>query len=284
MGKTPKRGLVIEGGGSRGAHTAGMLMALTRQANLPSFDVVCATSAGASSGAFFVAHQCDQLKTVWEESFRDKQFIDLKRTFSRHSVMDFDYLVDEVFRKKIPLDYQAIEKNPCDFFICATNCETGAPHYFRNRRDPLAQALKASGAIPLAYKAPIVIEGTRYVDGGISDSVPVKKAMAEGCDEIWVLLTQTEDYRKKPSPYFPWRFTSFRHYSKLIEAIKNRHIHYNATLDFLHSPPDSVRIHIFRPLSPLTLNRFTSNLAKIRKTMDQGQSDAIVCLTKVSYL
>ncbi|OGP15610.1 MAG: hypothetical protein A3I75_05700 [Deltaproteobacteria bacterium RIFCSPLOWO2_02_FULL_50_16] len=274
-----KRGLVLEGGGARGAHTAGMLMALI-EAGLPPFDVVCATSAGASTGAYFVAHQTNDLMPVWLETFRTKNFLNLKRILTRKSVMDFDYLVDEIFAKVVPLNYQAINNNPCDFFICATDCETGQPHYFKNRKDPIPLALKASGAIPLAYKTPILINGKRYVDGGISDSIPVQKAIDEGCQEIWILLSQREGYRKKPMSYFPWKLTSFRHYPQLIEAIRNRHIHYNKTLDLIASPPSPVRFYSFAPQSPLPLRRFTSDLAKIHQACAQGRQDAIVCLTK----
>ena len=274
-----KRGLVIEGGGARGAHTAGMLTALVKE-GLPWFDVVCATSAGASTISFFVAKEYEKMTSVWNETFRDKKFLDLRRALIFKSAMDMDHLIDDVFVKRVPLNYQAIDDNPCDFFICATDCKTGQSHYFKNRQDSIPLALKASGAIPLAYTPPIIINGQRYVDGGISDSIPVKKAIQEGCQEIWVCLTQLVSYRKKPTGYFPWQLTPFRQYPHLLEAIKTRHIHYNTTLDFLHTPSNSVKIHIFAPQSPLPLERFTNDLSKIKQAYKQGLEDAIVCLTK----
>ena len=57
--------------------------------------------------------------------------------------------------------------------------------------------LKASCALPL-FCRPYVIDGKAYLDGGVSDPVPVDKALADGCDRGVLILTRPVDQLRQP--------------------------------------------------------------------------------------
>jgi len=53
----------------------------------------------------------------------------------------------------------------------------------------MVEQLKASCAIPIAYRDYPTINGIAMTDGGVADSIPVKKAYEMGASEITVILS-----------------------------------------------------------------------------------------------
>lgn len=273
-----KRGLIVEGGGMRGAHSCGVLMALA-ESGLTSFDVVAATSAGACTAAFLVSGQPQLLPLIWTQYLHGNAFINFKNILKEKSVMDLDYLIDDVFCLRQPLDIAGLQKSTTDFYITATHCGSGKATYFHNRRDPILKALKASSAIPIAYRQPVIIDGQPYLDGGLSDPIPIQKAIDAGCEEIYVVLTRPEGYRKKVSlvNILPRFFE--KKYPRLSETILQRHILYNDTVEKLEKGYYPGRIHIIRPGQKLPVRRLTTKLGRIKAAVALGYQDGLRVLT-----
>lgn len=268
-----KRGLVVEGGGMRGAHTCGAMIALA-QLGITDFDVVAGASAGACTAAYMVSRQFDLFPVVWTQYLHDGRFLDLKRLPTKKSVMDLDFLIHHVFKELNPLDVDAIRKSPTKFFIVATVCETGETKYFDAHIDPVLNSLKASAAMPIAYRHPVVIDGQTFIDGGVTDPIPIQKAVDEGCDEIYVLLTRPRGYRKRiPFVNILPRFYA-KKYPKLAHAFLRRIAIYNETVDKIESGAFPGRIIVIQPEGRLTVNRLTTNRAKIIAAVKQGFADA----------
>lgn len=278
MSTQKKRGLVVEGGGMRGAHTCGALWGMY-QHGITDFDVVAATSAGACTTAFFVARQFELFSEVWQNHLHDGRFINLKNVFSRrHSVMDIDYLIYEVFQKLAPLDIPALRQSPTNFFITATDCETGQPVYFNNHEHDIFLSLKASAAMPVAYKHPVVIDGRRYIDGGISDSIPIQKAIDEGCDEVYLLLTRPRGFRMSPAGLLPKFFA--KKFPAVAEAIRQRATNYNRVLDKIEAGAYPAKLIMIRPQEKLPVSRLTTNRKKIVEAIQRGYRDAQAILSQ----
>ncbi len=274
-----KRGLVVEGGGMRGAHSCGALMALADR-GLTDFDVVAATSAGACTSAFLVSRQFDMFPVIWTKYLHDGRFINLMKLATRQSVMDLDYLIHEVFRNLEPLDVDSLRRNPTCFYVSATDCLTGTASYFNNHEDFILNALKASSAMPIAYRHPVIIDNRPYVDGGIVDSIPIQKALDEGCGEIFVLLTRPEGYRKKAPLVNLLPRIYQKKYPRLAEAILRRHEVYNETLSRIENEDYPAKLTVIRPRQKLPVKRLTTNVEKIRAAIDQGYSDAMATLAE----
>lgn len=82
--------------------------------------------------------------------------------------------------------------------MVVTNCETGKAEYLTERSDKerVMKICRASSSLPLV--APIVkIDEVPYLDGGLADSVPLKRAMEIGNKKIVLILTRQKGYRKK---------------------------------------------------------------------------------------
>ncbi len=270
-----KRGLVIEGGGMRGAHSCGALMAMHEMGM--TFDVVAASSAGACTGAFWVSGQHNLFRVIWGDHLNGTQFISLKNFFKRQHIMNLDYLIDVVFAHKEKLDIEAIRNSPTKLFISSTNCMTGNAHYFSND-DLILPALKASAAMPVAYRNPVWIDGIPYRDGGIADPIPIQKAIDEGCDEIVVVLTRPENYRKKPSYLMPWLLK--RQHFGLAQALIRRHETYNKTAEAIEKNKFSAKITVIRPTRTLPVKRLSTTQKNIFEAIQQGQEDARAILLK----
>ncbi len=269
-----KRALVVEGGGMRGAHSAGVLAELSEHA-LPPVDVVCSSSAGSCTVAFWIAQQALRVERIWANYLHGARFIKYHRLFSSRPVMDLDYLVHDVFAKLEPLDIQAIRQSPIDFFVTATHCGTGNVHYFHNRQNiDLLEILKAGAAMPLVYNLPVWIHGEPYADGGIADSIPVQKALDAGCDELWVVLTQPKGFRKEKISRLSWPRWVFRKYPKLAEALLKRHILYNRQLDLVEQLERQGRAIVIRPQEALPVTRFSRNQLNLCTAIAQGRQDA----------
>jgi predicted patatin/cPLA2 family phospholipase len=264
----------------RGAHTCGALMALAEK-GLTDFDLVVGASAGACTAAYLVSGQFHLFSSVWTKHLHDGRFLDLKRLPTRRSVMDLDFLIHHVFRDLDPLDLEAIRRSPTKFLIVATDCHTGQAVYFDAHKDPILNALKASAALPIAYRPQVVLDGRTYIDGGVTDPIPIQKAIDEGCDEIVVLLTRPEGYRKKvPLVNVLARLYS-RRYPRLAEAFLRRCEAYNHSMELVESGRLPARLTVIRPRTKLPVTRLTTSLEKIREAIRRGQEDAhhILCST-----
>lgn len=261
----------------RGAHSCGVLMAMIHR-GMTEFDVVAATSAGACTAAFFVSRQFDLFPVIWTKYLHDGRFINLSKIGTRQSVMDLDYLIHEVFRDLEPLDVEAIRKSSTRFYIAATDCETGTPFYFNNHEHPILNSLKASAAMPVAYRNPVVINGRTYVDGGIVDPIPIQRVIDDGCDEVVVVLTRREGYRKKPPLVHLVPRLFQKKFPRLAEAITRRHELYNRQLERIEMGDYPCRITVLRPGKKLAVRRLTQDREKIFAAVEQGFREAMHAL------
>jgi len=103
------------------------------------------------------------------------EFINLARFIKGGHLFDLDWLWQETVRE-IPLNTDEFSQSLYDFYIVATGNE-------------MVEQLKASCAIPIAYRDYPTINGIAMTDGGIADSIPVKKAYEMGASEITVILS-----------------------------------------------------------------------------------------------
>ena len=126
-----KTALIVEGGAMRGAWAAGVL-AFLQESGRRQYDLVYAASSGACSAAYFVADMWEPGLTIWRELackvVRKSNFL------RRKPIIDLAYLVDHVFRQRVPLSVEALQKAPTRFFIVLTDCHTGEPGLFPRLR------------------------------------------------------------------------------------------------------------------------------------------------------
>jgi predicted patatin/cPLA2 family phospholipase len=188
--------LVIEGGSSRGAYSSGMTVAIEELGLLPLFDAVYGSSMGALNGAWLLCGRAGSTVHAWWDPIVMRGAIDPRRMLRGRPAVDTRFLVHTVYTEIFPMGFQEILDSPVEFHPMATDALTGESTDLRNLvRDQasLQAALRASTAMPLLAGAPVEIGGRRFVDAGVSESVPARTALAQGATHLVVLRTKRAD-------------------------------------------------------------------------------------------
>ena len=162
--------LVLEGGGTRGVFTAGVLdYLLEKQVKLP---YVIGVSAGACNAIDYVSEQIGRTKDCTIIQDKNKRFIGTKDALKKGYLFDMDRLFDEYPNRLFPFDFDTYFASDIQCEVVVTNCLTGEAMYLSEKQDRerLLTICRASSSIPLI--SPVVdVDGIPCVDGGVADSV-----------------------------------------------------------------------------------------------------------------
>lgn len=277
-----KRGLVVEGGGMRSAYVAGALLAL-HEVGPRDFDVIIGTSAGACCAANFIAGRPEFNQFVLEERLTSTRFIQYMNIPTTKNVVDVDFLMDECFAT-LPQLREELSKNKVKFLITSTNCETGETIFWDAAKQDVREALRASCAMPYFYRRKLYYQGNRVMDGGLTSSIPMQRAIDEGCTEIYVVCSRPVGYRKKPNPWGWINHVFFPTYPRMAKVIWERHRLYNADLDMVEHPPAGIKVIAIRPQQKLPVSRVTRDKIRVRQAIQQGFFDAYQVLSGHSFV
>lgn len=264
--------LIVEGGAMRGAWAAGVLASLWERGHRQ-YDLVYAASSGACSAAYFVAGLWEPGLAIWRELACK---VVRKTNFLRHKpIIDLAYLVDHVFRQRIPLSVEALQQAPTRFFIVLTDCHTGEPVYFHAHDERVFAALRATSSMPLATRGFDYVDGHPYADGGVSDPIPIQRALQDGATDITVVLTHKPNFRLKPMPRWLGKL-AYPDFPLVARALTDRQcVSYNAALDLMKQPPAGVRLLVFSPLRPLSVGYLTIAQKRIDAALASGHDEAL---------
>lgn len=266
-----KFGLVLEGGGLRGVYTVGVLDAFLERGRMA--DYVVGVSAGAANGVSYVSRQKGRGLRTNLDYLKDPRYMGLRSLLLHRSLFGLDFIFGEIPAKLDPFDYEAFQQNPCQFKAGAIDVETGETVYFdkSHMRDNV-KVLQASSSLPVL--SPIVeYGGYRLLDGGVSDPIPVRQALADGCTRVAVVLTRAWGYRKKPQSFRPVYRRVYRQYPSLVRALETRHLAYNETLDFLARLQWEGKAAVIAPASPPQVGRVERNREKLLALYREGRRD-----------
>ena len=274
-------GLVLEGGGMRGVFTCGVLDAFMKH-NMY-FNYVVAVSAGAGNGMSYMSRQPGRAR-ITNIDYMDKfHFIGLRYLLTQGCIFDAELLYDKVPNEYVPFDYDAYFNNPATFEMVTTNCLTGRPMYLTERHDRqrALDAVRASTSLPLVTP-PVEIDGHKYVDGGVADSVPIEHVLEEaGFDRAVVIVTQDRSYEKKPYEFMPAARARYADYPYLLEAIETRHDRYNIQRMHLWKYEREGRALVIAPQKPVEVGHVEHDPAKLLDLYIQGRQEAKRLLAEI---
>ena len=181
-----------------------------------------------------------------------------------------DFIFHEIPQHLDPFDYQAFQENPCEFWTGAIDIRTGETVYFGKEEigDDL-EALRATTSLPLLSQ-PVAYRGRLLLDGGTADPIPVRRALADGCDRVVVVLTRERGYRKPAQSFRAVYRSAFRRYPAMIRALDTRHRIYNDTLDFLAGLECGGTAAVIAPATPPQVRRIERNRDKLLALYQEG--------------
>ena len=193
--------LVIEGGSSRGAYSAGMAVAIEQLNLLPLFDAVYGSSAGALNAAWLLCGRAEKTMHAWWDPTVMRGTIDPRRALRRQPVVDTRFLVHTVYTEIMIMGFQENLDSPIEFHPLATDALTGESTDLRSRihdQASLQAALRATTAMPFMTGEPVEVGGRRFVDAGVSESVPIRTPLAQRATHIVALRTKRSDEQITP--------------------------------------------------------------------------------------
>lgn len=224
-------GIIDVGGGLRGAYTSGIYDYLLD--NSIDIDYCLGVSAGSANLITYIAGQKGRLKRFYEQYSFEKEYFSVSNYIKKGMLLDLDYIYSEITNStgKDPLDFDAVMKSEKHFVAVATEARTGEPRYFT--KDDMSfddyTLLKASCALPVVCHKPITFKGENYFDGGLSDPIPYKRALDDGCDKLIICLTLPLDYQKSAMPKFLVKFL-LKKYPEISKHIISSDTVYNSLI------------------------------------------------------
>ncbi|SHI91283.1 Predicted phospholipase, patatin/cPLA2 family [Clostridium cavendishii DSM 21758] len=267
-----KVGLVLEGGGMRGIYTCGVLDYFME--NEIYFKYIIGVSAGICNAVSYASRQRGRSEKVILDYIDDKRYLSFRNLIRDKSLFGMEFIFNEIPNRYVPFDYDTFNNEEFEFIIGTTDCTTGKPVYFNKEdmRDGL-DALRASASLPLV--SPIVsYKGYDLLDGGVSDSIPIKKSIADGNERNIIVLTRNLEYRKKPSKLMKFLKYRYKDYPKLVEAMINRYKVYNETLDFIEQLEKEGKALVIRPSKEVKVGRYEKDRNRLMELFKNGYADA----------
>ncbi len=300
--------LVVEGGAFRGLHTQGFLDAMME--NGLNLSCVIGVSAGALAGANYVSGQIGRSARTNIAFRHDSRYIGAKSLLHSHSILDVGFLTENRGILE-PLDRARFDRPDRRYVAVATNCETGEATYFeKGRCSDILLAARASATMPFISPA-VMIDGVPYLDGGCSDAIPYRWALAQGYEKIVVLRTRDKAFRDKGRvlrradalaetyvkrklpgagrvyrayPAFAEQLSRreqsavnriYRRYPALAAAFMDSYRRYNEACDELEQLHETGRLLHVCPSRPIEVGTIEGDVTKLRDLYLQGRQDCL---------
>lgn len=279
-----KTGLVLEGGGMRGMFTCGVIDVLME--NNITVDGTIGVSAGAAFGCNLKSKQIDRPHRYNMKYCKDPRYSGIKSWIKTGDLYNVDFCYDDMIYVLDPWDQKTFEENPMEFYCVVTDIETGQPvyHKFTDGKEEDVLWIRASASMPLASR-PVEINGGKYLDGGISDSVPIKYMESLGYDRIMIVETQPYDYVKKPQKLVSLFKVAFHNYPCVTSAMLMRYSNYNKTKEYIKQKEKKNELLVLRPKESLNIFTASKDPAELDRVYQLGREVALERLEEIkAYL
>lgn len=268
-------GLVLEGGGLKGVYTAGVLDFFLDKGI--EFSSCYGVSAGACSLCSFLSGQRGRAYHVSVDYLEDKNYCSLYSLLKTGDLFGADMCYRKIPEELYPYDYESYGKYQGTFYSVVTNIESGQPEYIpiKDMKKEI-DAVRASASLPLVSRN-VSFRGKLYLDGGISDAIPLRQSIKDGNHKNVVIMTKEIGYRRKPSSMTSLIRLRYKKYPKVYELMKNRHIAYNETLDFIKEQVKEGSTFLIQPKKASGVGRIEKDRTKLKALYEEGYQEAKEC-------
>ena len=265
-----KVGVVLEGGSYKGLFSAGVLDVFMEE-NIH-VDCFIGVSAGALFSPNYFSKQKGRVLRYAKRFCKDPRNMSLWSYFLTGNVVNKQFAFYDVTLKYDIFDNDTFIKNNTGFYVTATNVETGEAEYLE-MKDIIGdmEMLRATSAIPFFSKL-VEINGKKYLDGGVSDSIPLKQCQKMGYDKIIIISTRPYKFVRVPfskgmMKVIKWKY---RKYPKLIETMETLHTRYNDNREYMLDLENKKEIFVIRPPHKIDVKTVEKDPNQLQKAYDLG--------------
>ena len=265
-----KTGLVLEGGGMRGLFSAGVMDVMLEHGIR--FDGIVGVSAGATFGCNYKSHQLGRVLRYNVRFKDDPRYMGLRSLLRTGDLVGAEFSYHTLPNELDVFDFDTFINDPAEFHVVCTDVETGEPVYHRidDMDDEGLDWIRASASMPLVSR-PVSLGGHLLLDGGISDSIPLRYFQGQGFDRNVVILTQPKGFFKRRTKLMPLFHLFMRRYPAIVQAMSRRHLMYNDELSYLDEQERRGNILLICPQDTLPIGRTEQKEAKMRHVYGMGR-------------
>lgn len=281
--RTAKTGLVLEGGAMRGLFSAGVIDVMMEHELWP--DGVVGVSAGAAFGCNMKSRQIGRSIRYNKRFARDWRYCSVRSYLKTGELFGGDFCYHELPTTLDPFDTKTYGSNDMNFYAVCTDVDTGLPVY--KKIDEMSfesmEWIRASASMPVAAKI-VRINGRKLLDGGISNSIPLRFFQNMGYTRNIVVLTQPRDFIKQPEKIAPLIRMLLRKHPEFVAASDRRHVMYNDELDYIRQEEAAGRILVLAPDEKLPVNHVCHDPRLMQQTYELGRQAAERMIDKIKLM
>lgn len=266
-----KIGLVLEGGGFRGAYTAGALSWLIDHDI--TFDYGTGISSGAMHLCFFLEKQKEYMRVTSVEYMSDKTIVGLYPLLHEGKYVGYDRMFDDLLVNEVGFTCDGLKELNTKNEIGLFDVEKGDT-VFVDVKEATIKMLKASCSLPIVGKTE-KINGSTYFDGGIKIMVPIERSVEQGNDKHLVIVTKPAGYIRKPAGFFLRTIMKlfFLKQPKVGEIYTIRHINYEKQMNQVYDLEKEGKALLVRPSKTIPVARFKGDRENLEKLYQLGYQD-----------
>ncbi len=264
----------------RGMYTAGVLDVFMENGIL--FDGMIGVSAGAVFGCNYKSRQIGRTIRYNKRFCKDKRYCSIRSLIKTGNIFNEEFCYHTVPDELDIFDRAAFAENPMEFYVVATDTQSGKAIYKKCDKgdDCDLEWFRASASMPMVSR-PVKIDGGTYLDGGISDSIPLEYFKSIGYERNIVVLTRPDTYKKKKAAALPLARLMLRKHKGAYETLKRRHIEYNAFLERLSESKASGETLVIQPKRELDISHTERDPDELQRVYQTGRDDALEMLPQV---
>ncbi len=269
-----KYGLVLEGGGMRGAYTAGCLKWLLE--NNIKFDHGCAISATAVLIVYYTTGDKEALEKIGIELMCDENNVGLKPLFKEGSLLGYKHMFNELLVNVVPINEQKVRNSDMEMEFGIYELETDSTVWVNNQTfDTELKRLHASCVLPIAGRK-VKIGNNNYIDGGVNSMMPIFRSIEKGNDKFFCITTKHESYVRKPNSALIAKLLSFlyRKYPNMVRKTNLERVDiYNREIDEVEKLVKEKKAMFMRPSVLFDVSRLSATKEQLTGLFNQGYMD-----------
>ena len=275
-----KTGLIMEGGAMRGMFTSGVLDVFLE--NGIEFDGAIGVSAGATFGCNLKSRQAGRAIRYNKRFAHDWRYCSIRSLIFTGDMYGARFCYDTLPNKLDIFDRDAYKVNPMEFYCVASDCKTGLPVYKKLETCDQTELtwMRASASMPLVSRV-VKVDGYKLLDGGMTDSIPLKYFESIGYNRNVVILTQPRDFKKKPASLMWLMKIMLCKYPRIVEAMRNRPNIYNEETADVFAKADRGELFVICPEKPLGISRTENDTNELQRVYEEGRQTATLLLPKI---